>query len=225
MCDMCRGRGSVQTMQRTLLGQVMTARPCPQCQGYGDVLPTPCTDCAGEGRVLARRTLKVRIIAGVDTGTRIQLNGQAEVGPAGGPNGDLYVEVVVRPHPVFERRGSDLHATVTLPMTAAALGTTVELDTFDGPQPLDIAPGTSSGETVRLPGLGLPPIHSRSRGDVVVRIEVETPADLDDEQRELLRRLAELRDEEHPAPRVVPRDERGLFSRTVKSMKGAFGSR
>lgn len=221
MCDMCRGRGSVQTMQRTLLGQVMTARPCPQCQGYGDVLPTPCTDCAGEGRVLARRTLKVRIIAGVDTGTRIQLNGQAEAGPAGGPHGDLYVEVVVRPHPVFERRGSDLHATVTLPMTAAALGTTVELETFDGPQPLDVAPGTSSGQTVRLAGLGLPPIHSRSRGDVVVHIEVETPTGLDDEQRDLLRRLAELRDEERPAPRVVPREDRGLFSR----MKDAFGSR
>jgi molecular chaperone DnaJ len=220
-CDMCRGRGSVQTMQRSLLGQVMTARPCPQCQGYGDVLPSPCPECAGEGRVLARRNLKVRIIAGVDTGTRIQLQGQAEAGPAGGPNGDLYVEVVVRPHEIFERRGNDLHATVTVPMTAAALGTTLDLETFDGPQPVDLPAGTQSGETVRLSGLGLPPIHSRARGDVVVHIEVETPSRLDERQRELLAELARLRGEEAAAPRVVSRDEGGLFSR----IKDALGGR
>lgn len=220
-CDMCRGRGSVQTMQRSLIGQVMTARPCPQCQGFGDTLPSPCPECAGEGRVLARRNLKVRIIAGVDTGTRIQLNGQAEAGPAGGPHGDLYVEVVVRPHDVFERRGNDLHATVTLPMTAAALGTTIELETFDGVQQVDVRPGVQSGEMVRLAQLGLPPIHSRARGDVVVHLVVETPGKLTDDQRDLLTRFAELRGEEAAAPRVVPREDAGLFSR----LKDAFGSR
>lgn len=220
-CDMCRGRGSVQSMQRSLLGQVMTARPCPQCQGYGDTLPSPCPECAGEGRVLARRNLKVRIIAGVDTGTRIQLNGQAEAGPAGGPNGDLYVEVVVRPHEVFERRGNDLHATLKVPMTAAALGTTVDLETFDGPRPVDIPSGTQSGEAVRIAGLGLPPIHSRARGDVVVHIDVETPTRLNDEQRELLKQFAAVRGEESAEPRVMPREDGGLFSR----LKDAFGSR
>jgi molecular chaperone DnaJ len=199
----------------------MTARPCPQCQGYGDVLPTPCPECAGEGRVLARRNLKVRIIAGVDTGTRIQIQGQAEAGPAGGPNGDLYVEVVVRPHEVFERRGNDLHATVTVPMTAAALGTTLDLETFDGPQPVDIPAGTQSGQTLRLAGLGLPPIHSRARGDVVVHIDVETPTRLDDRQRELLVELSQLRGEEAAEPRVLPRESGGVFSR----LKDAFGGR
>jgi molecular chaperone DnaJ len=221
MCDMCRGRGSVQTMQRSLLGQVMSARPCPQCQGFGDVLPSPCPECAGEGRVLARRNLKVRIIAGVDTGTRIQLQGRAEAGPAGGPNGDLYVEVIVRPHEVFERKGNDLHATISVPMTAAALGTTLDLDTFDGPQPVDIPAGTQSGSEIKLPGLGLPPIHSRARGDIFVRVAVQTPTRIDDRQRELLEEFARMRDEEAAAPRVIPREDGGLFNR----LKDAFGGR
>lgn len=221
MCDMCRGRGSVQTMQRSLLGQVMSTRPCPQCQGFGDVLPSPCPECAGEGRVLARRNLKVRIIAGVDTGTRIQLQGRAEAGPAGGPHGDLYVEVVVRPHEVFERQGNDLHASISVPMTAAALGTTLDLDTFDGVQPVDIPAGTQSGAEIRIPGLGLPPIHSQARGSVIVHVDVQTPHRLDDRQRELLEELARVRGEESAAPRVIPREDGGLFGR----LKDAFGGR
>ncbi len=118
-CDMCRGRGEVSQVTRSFLGQVMTSRPCPQCQGFGTVVPTPCPECAGDGRVRSRRTLTVKIPAGVDNGTRIQLAGEGEVGPGGGPAGDLYVEIREVPHPVFQRRGDDLHCTVTLPMTAA----------------------------------------------------------------------------------------------------------
>jgi molecular chaperone DnaJ len=114
-CDACRGRGEVQQVARSFLGQVMTTRPCVVCQGHGTVIPSPCTECSGEGRVRTRRSLSVKIPAGVDTGTRIQLSGEGEVGPGGGPPADLYLEVVERPHPVFQRRGDDLHCTVTLP--------------------------------------------------------------------------------------------------------------
>jgi len=206
-CDVCKGRGSIQVMQRSLLGQVMTARQCSQCQGFGETLPYPCTECAGEGRVLARRNLKVRIVAGVDTGTRIQLNQQAEAGPGGGPNGDLYVEVVVLPHEVFERVGQHLHATLKVPMTAAALGTTLELESLDGLREVSIPAGTQSGENIRLAGLGVPPLHSRGRGDIVVHLEVETPQKLDGRQRELMEELAQLRGEESVAPKLVPTSE------------------
>ena len=119
-------------MQRTFLGQVVSARPCPACQGFGTVIPHPCPNCAGDGRVRARRTLTVKIPAGVEDGMRIRLAQQGEVGPGGGPPGDLYVEIHERPHDVFTRKGDDLHCRVTLPMTAAALGTRLTIKTLDG---------------------------------------------------------------------------------------------
>ena len=109
---MCQGRGEVQSVQRSFLGQVMTSRPCPQCQGFGTLIPHPCPECSGEGRVRTRRTITVKIPPGVDTGTRIQLTGEGEVGPGGGPAGDLFLEVVETPHDVFTRQGDDLHCTV-----------------------------------------------------------------------------------------------------------------
>ena len=218
ICDICNGRGSVQVMQRSLLGQVMTARQCSQCQGYGQTLPTPCAECSGEGRVLARRNVKVRIVAGVDTGTRIQLSGQAEAGPGGGPNGDLYVEVIVLPHEVFERHGGDLHARLKVPMTAAALGTTLELDTLDGLREVTLDSGTQSGQTVRIAGLGVPPLHGRGRGDIVVHIEVETPTRLEGKQRELMEEIARLRGEESVAPKLAPVVEPNKICTKIKDV-------
>ena len=118
-------------MQRSFLGEIRTLRPCPACRGFGSVIPDPCRECAGDGRVRSRRTLTVKIPAGVDTGTRVQLSEQGEVGPGGGPPGDLYVEIHVAPHPTFTRHGNDLHCTVVVPMTAAALGTVVTLPTLE----------------------------------------------------------------------------------------------
>ena len=179
-CDMCRGRGEVSAGHRgPSSGQVMTSRPCPQCQGFGTVIPTPCPECAGDGRVRSRRTLTVKIPAGVDNGMRIQLAGEGEVGPGGGPAGDLYVEIHERPHPVFQRRGDDLHCTVTLPMTAAALGTTVPLETLDGKEEIDIRPGTQSGQSIPLHGRGIPHLRGGGRGDLIVHVEVQTPTKLD----------------------------------------------
>jgi molecular chaperone DnaJ len=211
-CEICHGRGEVQSVQRSFLGQVMTSRPCAACQGFGSVIPSPCGECGGDGRVRTRRTLKVKIPAGVDTGTRIQLSGEGEVGPGGGPHGDLYVEVVERPHERFSRRGDDLHCTVTLPMTAAALGTVCELETLDGVEELEIRPGTQSGYVIPLRARGIQHLRGTGRGDLLVHVEVQTPTKLDDEQRELLRRLAEVRGEEHPAGQFSP-GQQGFLGR------------
>lgn len=212
-CPACEGRGEVNSVQRSFLGNVMTSRPCSRCQGFGTVIPNPCPECAGEGRVQTRKTLSIRIPAGVDDGTRIQLAGQGEVGPGGGPAGDLYIEVEVAPHEVWNRRGNDLHCSVTLPMTAAALGTTISLDTLEGEaHELDIKPGTQSGERVVVAGRGVPHLSSTGRGDLVVHVVVETPSKLDAAQRELLSELARLRGEEKARGQFAsPR--RGVFSR------------
>ena len=211
-CEVCHGRGEVQQVARSFLGQVMTSRPCSVCQGFGTVIPDPCPDCSGEGRVRTRRSLKVKIPAGVSTGTRIQLAGEGEVGPGGGPPGDLYVEIVEVPHERFQRRGDDLHCTVTLPMTAAALGTDVELETLDGIEKLTLRPGTQSGYVLTLPGRGVTHLRGAGRGDLLVHVEVQTPTRLDAEQEELLQRLARLRGEEFPAGEFQP-GQQGFLGR------------
>ncbi len=221
-CAMCKGRGELQQMQRSFLGQVMTARPCPACQGFGTTIPHPCTECSGDGRVRTRRTLTVQVPPGVDTGTRIQLTGEGEVGPHGGPAGDLFIEVVVRPHDLFERRGDELHCVVTLPMTAAALGTSLQLQTLDGPVDVEIRPGTQSGESVTVRGHGAARLRSSGRGDMHVHLSVQTPTGLDPAQEDLLRQLAGLRDEATvQVSQGTATASGGLFSR----LKDAFSSR
>ena len=219
-CDLCGGRGETQQVQRSFLGQVMTTRPCLACQGFGDIITHPCHDCAGDGRVRQRRPLKIRVPAGVDTGTRIQLQGEGEIGPGGGPSGDLYVEVRVLPHETFTRRGDDLHATISVPMTAAALGATIALDTFDGVEDIDLTPGTQSGAAITLRGLGVTHLRGNGRGDIIAHIEVQTPTRLDAAQTELLQQLAAARGEERPTGRVAPADH-GLFGK----LKDAFKTR
>jgi molecular chaperone DnaJ len=170
--------------------------------------------------VRSRRTLTVKIPAGVDNGTRIQLAGEGEVGPGGGPAGDLYVEIHELPHAQFQRRGDDLHCTVTLPMTAASLGTKVPLETLDGLEEIDIRPGTQSGQSIPLHNRGVTHLRGGGRGDLVVHVEVQTPTKLDPEQERLLRELAKLRGEERPLGQFQP-GQQGLFSR----LKDAFNGR
>jgi molecular chaperone DnaJ len=201
----------VQQVQRSFLGQVMTTRTCPRCTGTGTVIEHPCTECRGDGRVRARRTLTVKVPAGVEDGMRIRLAGEGEIGPGGGPAGDLYVEVHERPHPVFTRDGDDLHCTVTLPMTAAALGTSLPLSTLDGEEQLDVPAGTQSEEVFTLRARGVPHLRGTGRGDLHVHLDVEVPTKLDDEQVELLRKLAALRGEERPG--MVAKAGGGLFGR------------
>ncbi|MBW8483547.1 molecular chaperone DnaJ [Actinomadura parmotrematis] len=211
-CDTCNGRGEVQQVQRSFLGQVMTARPCPQCGGFGSVIRNPCPECAGDGRVRSRRNVKVKIPAGVENGIHIQLAGEGEVGPGGGPPGDLFLEIVERPHPIFERDGDDLHCTVEIPMTAGALGTTVTVETLDGAEDVDIKPGTQAGQVITMYGRGVRHLNESGRGDLNIHVNVETPGHLDEEQEELLRRLAKLRGEERPPGKFAP-GQRGVFSR------------
>ncbi|NDU72916.1 molecular chaperone DnaJ [Actinomadura sp. DSM 109109] len=211
-CDTCHGRGEVQQVQRSFLGQVMTARPCPACGGFGSVIRNPCTECSGDGRVRTRRTVKVKIPAGVENGIHIQLAGEGEVGPGGGPPGDLFLEIVEKPHPIFEREGDDLHCTVEIPMTAAALGTSVTIETLDAAESVDIKPGTQSGQVITLYNRGVRHLNESGRGDLMIHVNVETPGKLDEEQEELLRRLAVLRGEERPPGRFAP-GQRGVFSR------------
>ncbi|HET7658812.1 MAG TPA: molecular chaperone DnaJ [Oryzihumus sp.] len=203
-CDVCGGRGEVQQVQRSFLGQVMTSRPCTACQGYGTVISDPCFECSGDGRVRTRRTLKIRVPAGVDTGTRIQLTGEGEVGQGAGPAGDLYVEIHVTPHETFQRRGDDLHCSVDLPMTAAALGTSFKLDTLDGMKDLEVRPGTQAGDVVTMRGMGVTHLRGTGRGDLIVHVNVQTPTRLDAEQEDLLRKLAVLRGEERPEGQLAP---------------------
>lgn len=226
-CELCGGRGEIMHSQRSFLGEIRTSRPCPTCRGFGTVIPDPCKECSGDGRVRSRRAVTVTVPAGVDSGTRIQLAGEGEVGPGGGPPGDLYVEVEVAEHPTFVRRGDDLHSTVTLPMTAAALGTQVFLPTLEGDArvdgadtsiPLDIRPGTQSGERIVIGGRGIPRLRGTGRGDLVVRVVVETPTKVDARQEALLRELAELRGEER-SDGVFSSQHKGVFGR----LREAFG--
>jgi molecular chaperone DnaJ len=218
-CDTCGGRGEVQSVQRSFLGQVVTSRPCPTCRGLGEVIPEPCRQCAGDGRVRSRRSVGVRIPAGVADGMRVRLAGQGEVGAGGGPAGDLYVEVEEIAHEVFQRDGADLHVRLTLPMTAAALGATLPLPTLDGgSEDLDIEPGTQSGTLRTLRGKGMPRLRSTGRidghGDLVVHVDVAVPTKLDKEQTELLRRLATLRGEEQPD--LAVKNGHGIFGRLFR---------
>ena len=219
-CAMCKGRGETQYVQQSFLGQVMTTRPCAGCQGYGTTIPNPCHECGSEGRVRTRKTLDFNLPPGVETGTRIQLQGQGEVGAGGGPAGDLFVEVVEKAHPVFHRSGHNLHCTVTLPMTAAALGVQLPLQTITGEVTVDIEPGTHSGATIKRRGEGVPHLRGQGRGDLLVHIEVQTPTKLDVEQVKLLKQLAALRGEE-TATGVVSSESQGLFSK----LRDAFGGR
>ncbi len=227
-CHTCHGHGNVQHVQRSLLGDIRTSRPCPTCHGYGTVIPDPCRECAGEGRVRSRRSLQVNVPAGVDDGNRIQLAGEGEVGAGGGPAGDLYIEIKVASHPVFVRHGDSLACQVTVPMTAAALGTHIDLPTLDAERTdledmqqtvaIDVPAGTQSGETVVARGFGVQRLRGSGRGDLTVQVVVETPRDLDDDQRDLLEKLAAARDEEHPEA-VVGHSSRGVFGRIRDAFK------
>lgn len=210
-CDVCGGRGSVQRVAHSLLGQVMTSAPCTACHGHGTIIPNPCSECGGEGRVRTTTAKDVRVPAGVDEGTRLRMSGEGEVGPGGGPAGDLYVELHIRPDPVFRRRGNDLVTTVRVPMTTAVLGTSYELETLDGPQTVNIPAGTQPGTVITLDNLGVGILHRRDRGDLQVQVDVVIPRDLDAQQLELMEQLAGLRGEERIEPAQV--DDGGVFSR------------
>ena len=181
-CGTCHGRGQVR-IQR---GIFTMQQPCPHCGGRGQVVSNPCEQCHGAGRIEEEKVLSVKIPAGVDNGDRIRLAGEGEAGPAGTPPGDLYVEVRVRPHDIFQRDGDDLHCEVPIRITQAALGDVVQVPTLDGETEIRIPAETQSGKVFRLRGKGVKSVRSRAPGDLYCKVEVETPVNLTARQRELL---------------------------------------
>lgn len=211
-CSGCGGTGELRRVRQSLLGQMVTSTPCPRCNGTGEEITSPCPDCRGEGRRREERSFVVDVPGGVDEGSTLRLPGRGAGGLRGGPPGDLYVHVRVRPHSVLTRRGPELLAVVHVAMTQAALGITVPFESLDGIEELEIPAGTQSGREIRLKGRGVPHLQARGRGDLVVTVVVDTPEGINKEQDELLRRLAELRGE------VVAPHEHGLMSK----LRGAF---
>jgi molecular chaperone DnaJ len=185
-CSTCGGRGQVRMVQ----GFFSVTRPCPQCNGSGKVIKEPCTNCHGHGRVRKNRDLQVKVPAGVDTGDRIRLNGEGEAGERGSPSGDLYIQVRVLPHALFERDGDDLHCAVPVHFTTMAMGGELEVPTLTGRAKVQIAPGTQSGTVFRLRGKGIKGVRSKLNGDLHCQLQVEVPVHLSARQKELLEEFA-----------------------------------
>jgi len=184
-CPMCHGRGEVIYQQSFL----QIRRTCNQCGGRGQIVRRPCTQCRGERYVRTERKLKVNIPAGVDTGTRLRLSNEGQPGLNSGPSGDLYVVVKVKDHPIFERQGDELHCTIPINIAQAALGTEIDLLTFDGLQNVKVPEGTQGGSRIRLRNLGVPRLQASSRGDLFVHIDVRVPSKLTREQRKMFEQL------------------------------------
>lgn len=194
-CTRCGGSGELQDVARSVFGTVMTARPCTVCEGSGEEIGSPCAGCGGQGRTPKAQTVTVDVPAGVADGMELRVPSAGQGGRRGGGPGDLYVALRVEPHPVFERRGQDLVCALTVPMTQAALGADVEIETLDGPERIHLESGTEPGTVFRLRGKGIPNLGRRGRGDLYVTVQVETPAPRTKQEREALERLADLRGE------------------------------
>ena len=191
VCPDCGGRGSVQRRQQTPLGFMSTTMPCQRCNGRGKIIHQPCKTCSGKGMVRKRKTIKVSIPAGIDNGQTISLRGQGNTGKNGGPAGDLLIVVSVRPHELFRREGQSVLCEVPITFTQAALGAELEVPTIDGKVRYNIPEGTQSGTTFRLKGKGIPGLNGRPRGDQYITVSIETPRNLNREQKEALRRFSE----------------------------------
>jgi molecular chaperone DnaJ len=208
-CPTCDGTGQVQQERRTIIGSLVTAYPCRECSGEGWVVPDPCSECRGSGRVARDVEIPVRVPGGIDEGDRLRLDGEGEAGAAGGGRGDLFVRFAVAPDERFERMGDDLYTWVEVPMTLAALGGDIAVQTLDGGETVEVKSGTQSNTIVRLKGKGVPRRTGRGRGDLIIRTHVATPTEMSKKEKELLRELAKLRGEE------VKGETRGVFRRVL----------
>jgi len=214
-CSHCHGTGQVKVVQNTLLGRMMQVRTCPQCNGQGTIITQPCPNCRGQGRVEGTVRKKINIPPGVDTGTRLRISGAGHAGIHGGPPGDLYVTIAVRPHQFFERKGQNIHLKVPIGLAQAALGVELEIPTLEGSDQLEVPAGTRSGTSFRLPGRGVASLNRSSKGDLIVTVEIDVPRNLTPEQRETLRNYAKASGE------TVENIDNGLMGR----LKRVFGRR
>ena len=186
-CATCNGSGTVHMRQ----GFFSIQQTCPHCHGSGKIIPEPCTSCHGAGKVKKQKTLEVKIPAGINEGMRIRSVGNGEPGTNGGPPGDLYIEIRIKQHDIFERDGDDLHCTVPVPMTTAVLGGTIEVPTLESKLEIEIPEGTQHGKTFRLRGKGIKGVRSAYPGDLYCHVTVETPVKLTEHQRKLMKELDE----------------------------------
>jgi molecular chaperone DnaJ len=208
-CPQCQGRGQVRFQQ----GFFSIARTCSACGGAGTVISDPCRTCRGDGRVERQRTIQVTIPAGVEEGTRIRYQGEGDAGRFGGPSGDLYIVLSVKPHAFFERDGNDLHCVVPVSFPQAALGDEITIPTLEGDTVIKIPEGTQSGKEFRVRGKGVPYLNEHGRGDLVVQVVVQTPKKLTKVQKELLRQLSEsLAIENKPTSRSLFSKVKEMFS-------------
>ncbi len=210
-CSTCRGTGEVRRAQRSFFGQVVSVAPCPSCSGEGTVIASPCKKCRGEGRVRGEKQVLVRIPAGVATGQYMTMRGVGNVGPRGGPRGDILVVFEVEEDPRFERDGEDLYTEVLVTYAQLALGANVDAPMVTGSVTLQVPPGTQSGQVFNIRGRGLPRINSSSTGDLHVRLQLWTPETLSDEEAALIRRLSEVQN-------VPPARPKGLWSKIRESL-------
>ncbi|GAE88768.1 molecular chaperone DnaJ [Acetivibrio straminisolvens] len=212
-CKQCNGTGQVQYKQRTPFGQIVNVRTCDVCHGEGKIIANPCETCGGKGRVRKHTKLQVTIPAGIDNGQTISVRGEGEHGIKGGPSGDLFITLRVKPHPIFKRQGNDVNCEIPITFTQAALGAEIEVPTLDGKDKVVIPEGTQTGTVFKLKGKGIPFLRGSGRGDQHVKVNVEVPRKLNEKQKEVLRQFAELVGDE------VHEQRKGFFNK----MKDALG--
>jgi molecular chaperone DnaJ len=212
-CPTCRGAGQVRVSQ----GPFSIAQTCPRCHGSGSIIPNPCGPCSGTGRVKLQKTLAVKIPAGVDEGDRVRLSGEGEPGVNNGPPGDLYVQVHIKPHPVFQRDHDDLHCEMPVSITTAALGGEISIPTLDGSAKIRIPAETQSGKTFRLKEKGIKGVRSQMPGDLFCHVVVETPVNLTERQRQLLREFESISAQD--SARFNPR-AKGWFDKVKEFFEG-----
>ncbi len=206
-CEECSGSGQVRRVRNSILGQMVTATPCPVCRGMGEVIATPCSTCRGDGRQQEQRTLTVEIPAGIENGSTMRLIDRGPAGPRGGPNGTLYVHLRVADDDRFERHGDDLHHEAEITFAQAVLGASITVPTLRDTHELEVAPGTETGTVMVIRHEGVHHLRGRGRGDLYVHLKVSVPSELDEESERLLREFAAHRGE------TVKEPAHGLFSR------------
>jgi molecular chaperone DnaJ len=207
-CNTCNGTGEVRRVQQSILGSFVNVTTCPTCRGEGETISMPCSQCRGNKKIRVTRRLNVKVPPGVDTGTQIRLAGEGELGEFGGPPGNLYVVLNVKPHPFFRRREDDVVMEVQINVAQAALGDEIVVPTLDGDETISIPAGTQTGRVISIRGKGIPHLRRQGRGDQLVVVQVAIPTNLTGEQRRLLQELAKTLGKE-----VIPQSEKGFIDK------------
>jgi molecular chaperone DnaJ len=213
-CPQCNGTGEVRRTQQSILGSFINVSTCPRCQGEGEIVNTPCSECRGQKRVRVTRTISVKVPAGVDNGTQIRLAGEGELGTRGGPPGNLYVVLSVKPHRYFRRQDNNIILELAINVAQAALGDEVMVPTLEDEEKLVIPAGTQTGKVFRLRGKGVPYLRRNGRGDQLVIVQVAIPTDLNDEQKQLFKDLGKTLGKE-----VIPQQEKSFFDKMMDFLR------